>query len=54
MHFYTTIVVYKSFFPESIHKQIDSRARGPDHFRQNLVTQDGNLHSRCAFFIRVR
>ena len=48
------LAVYESLLPESIHEQIDSRARGPDHLRQNLVAQDGNLNSRWAFFTQVR
>jgi hypothetical protein len=32
---------------------MDARARGADHLRQNLVTEDGNLDNLRAFFIQV-
>ena len=54
VHFQSAIVVYESLLPESIHEQIDSRARGADHLCQNLVTQDGNLGNRWASLIQVR
>ena len=38
VHFQSPIVVNESELPEPIHEQIDSRPRGPDHFRQNSVT----------------
>jgi hypothetical protein len=45
VYFQSPIVVYESLLPESIHEQIDARARRPDHFRQNLVTYNGDLNS---------
>jgi hypothetical protein len=37
-YFYSAVVVNESPLPESVHEQIDPRARGADHLRQNLVT----------------
>ena len=54
VYFQSSIVVDVSLPPESIHEQIDSRARGADHFRQNLVTYDGNLDNSSASLIQVR
>jgi len=36
-HFQSPIVVDKSLLSESIHEQVDSRARRTDHLRQNLM-----------------
>src|SRR5882672_5012648 len=48
------IVVDESLLPESVHKQIDSRARGPDHLRQHFVTEAGNLRTFSAVLVQVR
>src|SRR6266850_4491345 len=45
------IVVDESLLPESVHKQIDSRARGPDHLRQHFVTEAGNLRTFSAVLV---
>jgi hypothetical protein len=31
VYFYSTVVVNESLLPESVHEQIDPRARGADH-----------------------
>ena len=41
--FYSAVVADESLFPESVHEEIDSRARCADHLRQNLVTDEGKL-----------
>ena len=53
-NFQSSVVVNESQFPEAIHEEIDSRARGADHLCQNLITQSGNLNSRGAVLIEAR
>jgi hypothetical protein len=54
MHFQSAIVIYISLPPELIHEEIDSWARGANHFGQNLVIYKWNLDNRWASFIQVR
>lgn len=37
VHFQSAIVVNVPLLPEPVHEEIDSRSRGPHHFRQNLM-----------------
>jgi hypothetical protein len=53
MHLQSPIVVNVTLLPESIHEEIDARARGPDHLGQDLMTDDGNLNDRPAIAIQV-
>ena len=45
VHFQSSVVADESLRPESIHEEIDSRARCANHLRQNLVAQNRNLGS---------
>src|ERR1700722_6705252 len=40
--FQRTVVAHESQFPESVHKEIDSRASCSHHFCQSLLTDFGN------------
>jgi hypothetical protein len=53
VHFQPPIVANESPLSELIHEQIDSRAGGTNHIRQNLVTQDGNLNNRRAALVQM-
>lgn len=48
------VIADKSQFPKSIHEQIDSRARGPDHFCEHPVAHNRNLRSGWAILIQMR
>jgi hypothetical protein len=54
VHFQSAIVVYISLPPELIHEEIDSWARGANHFGQNLVTYNGNFDNGWPSLIQVR
>ena len=54
MDFQSTVVVYESLFPESIHEQIDTRARCANHLSKYLVTQYRNLNNFRAPLVQVR
>ena len=54
MHFQPPIVTNEAPLSELIHEQIDSRAGGTNHIRQNLMTQNGNFNNRRTAPVQMR
>jgi hypothetical protein len=52
-NFESAIVVNVPLLPETIHEDIDPRARGPDHFREDLVANDWNFGDWWAVPVQV-
>jgi hypothetical protein len=48
----TAIVLNEAQFLEFIHEEIDTGARGPDHFRQRLLRYFGNHFVRMVLLAR--
>ena len=54
MDFDGAVVRDKSQFPEAIHKEVDARAGGANHFRQHFLAYFGNHRLRGFFLAKLR